>query len=199
MGAAERQEVVGCDMSASLVQICAERGFEVCVCDNMSVPFRSGVFDAAISIAVLHHFSSDARRRRALTETARLLRPGGRLLVYAWALEQGTESKRRFPEQVRPLSHRRTTPLRRCFASLVLVARPPSPIASPYTVYQVGTSWSTESVRDVGATSQLTPVSAPQDVLVPWHHFEPEEEVQGRPTAEHGTRDEARGSTVYQR
>lgn len=76
MGAVSQQMVIGCDMSASLIQICADRGFEVCVCDNMSIPYRSGVFDAAISIAVLHHFSSEARRRRALEETARSVRWG---------------------------------------------------------------------------------------------------------------------------
>lgn len=32
---------------------------EVFASDCMRLPFRSGVFDAAISIAVLHHFSSE--------------------------------------------------------------------------------------------------------------------------------------------
>jgi len=36
-------------------------------------------------------------------------------------------------------------------------------------------------------------------VLVPWHHFDPEEEVLAEPIAGHGTKDEARGSIVYQR
>lgn len=34
---------------------------EVFASDCMRLPFRSGVFDAAISIAVLHHFSSEVR------------------------------------------------------------------------------------------------------------------------------------------
>ncbi|CAN0431823.1 unnamed protein product, partial [Phaeothamnion confervicola] len=62
----------------------------------MSLPFRSGAFDAAVSIAVMHHFSTAARRRRALREAARLLRPGGLLLIYAWAMEQSGESRRSF-------------------------------------------------------------------------------------------------------
>ena len=35
-----------------------------------------------------------ARRLRALSELCRLLRPGGRVLVYAWAIEQEQDSRR---------------------------------------------------------------------------------------------------------
>eukprot|EP00949_MAST-11_sp_MAST-11-sp1_P000624 g624.t1 len=91
--------LLGSDRSSSLLQICASRKFEVALSDNMSLPYRDGVFDAAISIAVLHHFSSDARRIRALTEIARIVRDGGTMLVYAWAQEQGSESRRRFETQ----------------------------------------------------------------------------------------------------
>jgi hypothetical protein len=45
-------------------------------------------YDAALNIAVLHHISSPARRRKLVAETMRLLRPGGIALFYAWALEQ---------------------------------------------------------------------------------------------------------------
>ena len=55
----------------------------------MRLPYRSGAFDAALSIAVLHHVSSEGRRRLLFAETLRVLRPGGLALFYAWALEQG--------------------------------------------------------------------------------------------------------------
>lgn len=83
-----RISMLGSDRCVNLVEICRRQGFEVAVADNMALPYRSGLFDAVISIAVLHHFSTAARRLRALTELARLLRPGGKLLVQAWALEQ---------------------------------------------------------------------------------------------------------------
>ncbi len=41
-----------------------------------------------MSIAVLHHISSRARRLRFLGELARLLKPGGPGLVTVWASEQ---------------------------------------------------------------------------------------------------------------
>ena len=93
------QMSLGMDVSKSLTLICAERGHEVSTCDTMSLPYRQGMFDAAISIAVLHHLSSRVRRLQALREASRLLCPGGRLLATAWALEQGQESRRRFSEQ----------------------------------------------------------------------------------------------------
>ena len=55
----------------------------------MRLPYRSGAFDAALSIAVLHHVSSEGRRRLLLAETLRVLRPGGLALFYAWAMDQG--------------------------------------------------------------------------------------------------------------
>jgi ubiquinone/menaquinone biosynthesis C-methylase UbiE len=57
-------------------------GVELCAADTVILPYRSGVFDAAISIAVLHHLSSHQRRLAALTEMLRILRVGGKLLVY---------------------------------------------------------------------------------------------------------------------
>ncbi|XP_016381944.1 alkylated DNA repair protein alkB homolog 8-like isoform X3 [Sinocyclocheilus rhinocerous] len=79
---------VGCDRSANLVQICVERGYEAFVSDALSVPLRSGSCDACISIAVIHHFSTQERRQAAVRELVRLLKVGGRALIYVWAMEQ---------------------------------------------------------------------------------------------------------------
>ncbi|CAM9345993.1 unnamed protein product, partial [Hapterophycus canaliculatus] len=93
--------LIGSDTSVNLLRVCKERlpKAEVLASDCMRLPYRSGLFDAAISIAVLHHFSSEARRLRALSELRRLLRPGGRMLVYAWAIEQEQDSRRSFAAQ----------------------------------------------------------------------------------------------------
>nr|XP_033804703.1 alkylated DNA repair protein alkB homolog 8 isoform X2 [Geotrypetes seraphini] len=80
--------MVGCDRSKSLVGICAEKKFEAFVCDALLVPVRSDSFDACISIAVIHHFSTEERRMATLSELTRLLRPGGKVLIYVWAMEQ---------------------------------------------------------------------------------------------------------------
>lgn len=85
---------VGCDRSSALVQICAERGFHVFVSDALNVPLRTASCDACISIAVIHHFSTEERRLAAVRELVRLLKPGGRALIYVWAFEQEYNKQR---------------------------------------------------------------------------------------------------------
>jgi SAM-dependent methyltransferase len=49
---------------------------------------RSGVFDSVISIAVIHHFSTKTLRIEAIKEMHRILKVGGKVLIYVWAFEQ---------------------------------------------------------------------------------------------------------------
>ncbi|TPX51882.1 hypothetical protein CcCBS67573_g09993 [Chytriomyces confervae] len=90
---------IGSDMSSNLVGICAQRGFEAMVCDNLHLPYRTNCFDFVISIAVIHHFSSFERRVAAVKELVRTIRPGGKILIFVWALEQEDGSKRKFEKQ----------------------------------------------------------------------------------------------------
>ncbi|XP_075448488.1 tRNA (carboxymethyluridine(34)-5-O)-methyltransferase ALKBH8 isoform X2 [Ascaphus truei] len=86
--------MIGCDRSKHLVDICGEKKFEACVCDALSVPVQTGSFDACISVAVIHHFSTEGRRLAAIRELARLLRSGGQALIYVWAMEQEYKKKK---------------------------------------------------------------------------------------------------------
>lgn len=88
--------VIGGDRSASLAAICQQNGQNVMVCDAMLVPIRSASCDAALSIAVLHHLSTQHHRLAAVKELVRVLRVGGRGVIYAWAHEQKASSKRQF-------------------------------------------------------------------------------------------------------
>jgi tRNA (uracil-5-)-methyltransferase TRM9 len=76
------------------------------VADNLGLPHPNRSFDFAISIAVIHHLSTPARRIEAVKAILELLRapaqPGqegsrGRALIYVWALEQ-KESRRGWDE-----------------------------------------------------------------------------------------------------
>ncbi|KAF9274388.1 tRNA methyltransferase, has a role in tRNA modification [Mortierella alpina] len=78
--------------------ICAERGHEAMVCDGLALPYRPQFFDFAISIAVIHHFISRERRIAAIEEILRVVRIGGRVLIFVWALEQ--TGKRDFDKEV---------------------------------------------------------------------------------------------------
>ncbi|XP_050098644.1 alkylated DNA repair protein alkB homolog 8 [Anopheles aquasalis] len=86
--------MLGCDRSDGLLQVCADRGFNVLQCDCLALPVRDGSADACISIAVLHHLATKARRRRAISEMIRVLRTGGRALIYVWAKNQEENAKK---------------------------------------------------------------------------------------------------------
>ncbi|XP_072478489.1 probable tRNA methyltransferase 9B isoform X2 [Notamacropus eugenii] len=79
---------LGCDYCGPLVDIAHSKGCEVLVCDNLHLPFRDRSFDAIISIGVIHHFSTAQRRIRAVQEMARVLAPGGHIMIYVWAMEK---------------------------------------------------------------------------------------------------------------
>jgi ubiquinone/menaquinone biosynthesis C-methylase UbiE len=49
---------------------------------------KDNTFDAVISIAVIHHFSNELKRMQAIREMHRILKLGGKLLIYVWAFEQ---------------------------------------------------------------------------------------------------------------
>ncbi|XP_031429126.1 probable tRNA methyltransferase 9B [Clupea harengus] len=87
---------LGCDICRPLVESAWNQGHEVQLCDSLRLPYRDGCFDAILSIAVIHHFSTKERRIRAIKEMARTLRMGGRMMIYVWAMEQKT---RKFEKQ----------------------------------------------------------------------------------------------------
>lgn len=57
-------------------------------------PFREGVFDFALSIAVIHHLRTPERRLQAIKEMLRVMRPGARGLVFVWAFEENASVRR---------------------------------------------------------------------------------------------------------
>lgn len=99
-------QVIGCDRSEKLLEICVSKSFEVLLCDALILPYlynlylynRSNIFDNVISIALLHHLSTPSHRLRVIEEIIRILKPKGKGLLYAWAYEQ-KETKRKFESQ----------------------------------------------------------------------------------------------------
>ena len=86
---------LGTDICPELVAIANGCGHQVLVSDCLTLPYRLDIFDVAISIAVIHHLSTRERRVAAIREMVRILRPGGQLLIYVWAMEQ-TKKKVRY-------------------------------------------------------------------------------------------------------
>ena len=104
---------IGSDRSEHLINIAASRNdtcsqfFNIHYGDALSTPYKSDCFvsascnssrdlstdlhlsqDYAISIAVIHHFSSAERRREAVAEILRILKKNGTALIFVWAMEK---------------------------------------------------------------------------------------------------------------
>jgi tRNA (uracil-5-)-methyltransferase TRM9 len=92
--------------STNLIQIAKQHEpHATVVADNLSLPHPAGTFDFALSIAVIHHLSTPARRVEAVKAVLDILRKpsnssqqdGGKALIYVWALEQ-KDSRRGWDE-----------------------------------------------------------------------------------------------------
>lgn len=79
---------LGCDVSLNLLKIAQQKGSTVFRANALELPVRDAFFDAVISIAVIHHFSTLERRMRAISEILRVLKPGGLGCITVWAFEQ---------------------------------------------------------------------------------------------------------------
>ncbi|KAL8789384.1 MAG: hypothetical protein Q9195_006857 [Heterodermia aff. obscurata] len=95
--------VVASDRSEKLVRIAQQhQPHTSIVADTLSLPHSPSSLDFAISIAVVHHLSTSARRGQAIAAILEVLRPppshghsagvdvnrAGKALIYVWALEQ---------------------------------------------------------------------------------------------------------------
>ncbi|PWA93369.1 S-adenosyl-L-methionine-dependent methyltransferases superfamily protein [Artemisia annua] len=192
---------IGCDISAPLVKICSDRGHEVLVADCVNLPYRDGYGDAVISIAVLHHLSSEDRRRKAIEEMVRSVRIGGLVLITVWAVEQedgGLVNKwtpltgKYLAEWVGPGS-----PRVRSASSVSLESIPESEV-----------SVSNEDVEGFGNVSSVKEDEGDkkdkqQEYFVPWHLPYHRAEVSGASAGavENGLarKDDQKGAIVYDR
>ena len=75
-------DYIGLDLSARYIDYARRRhpGLRFGVCDAAAVPLADACCDSVIVFGVLHHMD-DPLARRVVLEIARVLRPGGRLLL----------------------------------------------------------------------------------------------------------------------
>lgn len=96
LGVNKKLFMIGTDRSDGLLYCgkdLSHNQYNLGVADGLSLPHTDNSLDFAISIAVIHHFSTPQRRIDAIAHILSKLRKDGELLVYCWALEQ--ENSRR--------------------------------------------------------------------------------------------------------
>ena len=54
----------------------------------INLPFSDKTFDYVMCIAVIHHLSNEERRLKSINEINRVLKEGGKALIYVWSYEQ---------------------------------------------------------------------------------------------------------------
>ena len=87
---------VGFDNCNTFVQICKNKGFNVVKSDMTELPVSDSSADAIISIASFHHLFTNERRKKALYEMSRVLKPGGEILLSVWSKNQPAKTRRQF-------------------------------------------------------------------------------------------------------
>tara|TARA_B100000767_G_C19559995_1_gene448620 strand:- start:77 stop:697 length:621 start_codon:yes stop_codon:yes gene_type:complete len=87
---------IGVDNCDKFIHICKGKGLEVYNYNITDVRLKSDLVDGIICIAVFHHLSTVEHRIEALKEMKRLVKPGGKILISVWSINQPANSKRHF-------------------------------------------------------------------------------------------------------
>uniref|UniRef100_A0A6C0HVM2 Methyltransferase type 11 domain-containing protein n=1 Tax=viral metagenome TaxID=1070528 RepID=A0A6C0HVM2_9ZZZZ len=83
----------GIDNCSKFVEMAKEVSKNVYLSDMTNLPFEDNYFDAIISIASFHHLSTTERRIECLKEMHRVLKPGGKILLSIWSINQSHNKK----------------------------------------------------------------------------------------------------------
>jgi ubiquinone/menaquinone biosynthesis C-methylase UbiE len=78
----------GVDNCEEFIKLAKLVSSNVYLSDMTTLPFEDNLFDAIISIASFHHLSTIERRIKCLEEINRVLKPGGKILLSIWSINQ---------------------------------------------------------------------------------------------------------------
>jgi tRNA (uracil-5-)-methyltransferase TRM9 len=81
------RKMVGIDNNQTFVNICKESGKDVILADCMNIPFNEEMFDYIMCISVIHHLSTDERRKECIKNILHVLKTGGHGLINVWSCE----------------------------------------------------------------------------------------------------------------
>ena len=79
--------------------------------DALALPFADETFDAVVSLAVLHHIPSKELRNKFFFEAARVLKPGGIMIITVWNFWRWRWIKELIASLLSKIIHPRTSDL----------------------------------------------------------------------------------------
>ena len=79
--------MIGLDNNRAFVHMCNLSGKNVVLANCIDIPFHSNTFDYVICISVIHHLSTDERRKDCIWDMLRVLKKGGQGLMNVWSCE----------------------------------------------------------------------------------------------------------------
>ena len=77
-------QLVGLDPSEGMLEVMRKRApaIEAVRGSGTEIPFGEGRFDLSLSVATMHHIADPAAVRQALAEMVRVVKPGGKVVVW---------------------------------------------------------------------------------------------------------------------
>ena len=81
----DRCHVIGFDYCEHFVEMCANKKLNVLRANTKSIPFRNNIFDATISVAVIHHIFDINDRINTINELIRVTKNGGKIFIQVWS------------------------------------------------------------------------------------------------------------------
>ena len=91
---------VGCDLSQELIKEVPENN-ERLVCSGIKLPYRENVFDATMSIAVIHHLNTFERRKLFLQQLIKITKKGGSILYSGWVYDKKDKKRNEIEKLVK--------------------------------------------------------------------------------------------------
>ena len=74
----------GMDFCDKFVELCIRNNKNVIWGNILNIPFNENEFDNTICIAVIHHLSTEERRKQSIQELIRITKPNGKILIQVW-------------------------------------------------------------------------------------------------------------------
>ena len=86
------QTMIGIDNCQEFVDLCKAKKLDVLLGDICDIKFDDNTFDASISVAVIHHLSTEERRIKSVKEMIRVTKKGNPILIEVWGHELNNKS-----------------------------------------------------------------------------------------------------------